>query len=120
MQRMTDREFADSLLFEWYLWSKPWRPNLGAPKAVSCCSLFTTSKQYDDPEELLDDKVYQNQMSTVDFCMGTIAVNMQQAIGTEMKNREVKAKVWRDQGGQTYQVALDLILPVMRTKGLFD
>jgi hypothetical protein len=121
MQRLSNREIADNLLMEWFRWCKLWRPNLGAPRVVPYCQQFTTSKQYDDPIDLAHDKVYQNQMHAVDFCIDAIAVPMQQAIGQEMRNREAKAKVWRVGTGKVrYEVALDAILPIMRKRGLFD
>lgn len=120
MERQSDREIADSLLVEWFLWSRVWRPKLGAPRVAPYCQQSTTSKQYDDPADLSHDKVYQNEMKAVDFCIDAVDVAIGQAIGTEMRNRLVKVKVWRDGGGQSYSVALDTIMPVMRKKGLFD
>jgi hypothetical protein len=120
VDRLSDKEIADSLLMEWFRWCERWRPKLGAPRTAPYCQQFTTSKQYDDPADLTHDKVYQNQMKAVDFCVGAIAVPMQQAIGTEMRNRQVNAKVWRDPGNKTYSEALLAILPVMKKRGLFD
>jgi hypothetical protein len=45
---------------------------------------------------------------------------MQQAIGTEMRNRDVRAKIWRDTGNRQYADALALVMVVMRKRGLFD
>ncbi|MGZ3235775.1 MAG: hypothetical protein ACXU8A_00195 [Burkholderiaceae bacterium] len=120
MERQSDKEIADSLLIEWYRWSKVWRPKLGAPRVAPYCQQSTTSKQYDDPSDLTYDKVYQDQMKAVDFCMDAIEVAMQQAIGTEMRNREANAKVWRSPINQSYASALFVIMPVMRKRGLFD
>lgn len=118
VDRQSDREKADSLLMEWHRWSAAYRPNLGAPKIAPYCKQSTSSRQYD--EEAAYDKVYHRQMEAVDFCMDAIEVAMQQAIGSEMRNREVKAKVWRSPSNKTYTEALDAILPVMRKRGLFD
>ena len=120
MERVSDREIADSLLIEWHQWCRIWRPNLGAPRIAPYCKESTTSKQYDDPADLTHDRVYQSQMKAVDYCVDAIAVAMQQAIGNEMRNREVKCKVWRSVGNATYKEALDTVLPVMRRRGLFD
>jgi hypothetical protein len=120
MERQSDKEIADSLLIEWYRWSKIWRPKLGAPRTAPYCQQSTTSKQYDDPADLAHDKVYQREMESVDFCIDAIEVAMQQAIGIEMKNREAKAKVWRSPSNQSYAAALFVIMPVMRKRGLFD
>jgi hypothetical protein len=120
MERQTDKEIADALLLEWYYWADLYRPKLGAPRVSPYCKDSRTSKQYDDPADLSRDKVYQNQMEAVDYCIDAIAVPMQQAIGIEMKNRVAKAAVWRSPSGASYVEALFVIMPVMRKKGLFD
>lgn len=120
MERLSDTEIADGLLIEWHRWTAMYRPALGVPRVAPYCQQSVTSKQYDDPADLVHDKVYQNEMKAVDYCVCAIAVPMQQAIGTEMRNREAKHKVWRDPGGATYAEALAAILPVMRKRGLFD
>lgn len=118
LDRLSDREIADSLLMEWYRWAKEWRPKLGAPRVSPYCRQSVSSRQYD--EDAAYDKVWQKQMEAVDYCVDAIAVSMQQAIGTEMRNRASKAKVWRDPGNKSYLEALLAILPVMRKRGLFD
>lgn len=120
VDRLSDREIADNLLMEWYRWTKQWRPKLGAPRVAPYCQQATSNKQYDDPADLTHDKVYQNEMAAVDFCVDAIEVSMQQAIGTEMRNREVKRQVWRSPSNKTYTEALMVILPVMKKRGLFD
>jgi len=120
MDRQSDKEKADTLLIEWYRWSKQWRPNLGAPKIAPYCKQSQTSKQYDDTADLTNDRVYQNEMKAVDYCLDAIEVSMQQAIGTEMRNREVNARVWRSPSNRSYAQALEAIMPVMRKRGLFD
>jgi hypothetical protein len=120
MDRPSDREKADQLLIEWFRWSAIYRPNLGVPRVAPYCQQSTTSKQYDDPGDLMYDRVYQTEMKAVDFCIDAIAVPMQQAIGTEMRNRQVKARVWRDPGNKSFSAALDAVIVVMRKRGLFD
>jgi hypothetical protein len=120
VDRQSDKEKADTLLMEWYRWTKLYRPNLGAPKIAPYCKQSQSSKQYEDASDLTHDRVYQNEMKAVDFCVDAIAVPMQQAIGTEMRNREVRAKVWRDSGNRQYSDALALVMVVMRKRGLFD
>lgn len=120
VDRQSDREKADTLLIEWFRWSKVWRPNLGAPRIAPYCKQSQSSKKYDDTTDLNNDRVYQNEMKAVDFCVDAIEVSMQQAIGNEMRNREVRAKVWRSPANRTYEEALSAILPVMRKRGLFD
>jgi len=120
MDRQSDREKADALLIEWYRWSKAYRPALGAPRIAPYCRESTTSKQYDSASDLSHDRVYQNEMKAVDYCMDAIAVDMQQAIGTEMRNREARAKVWRSPSQASFSAALDAVMAVMRKRGLFD
>lgn len=120
MDRISDREIADALLVEWHQWTAMYKPKLGVPRTAPYCQQSVTSKQYDDPADLSHDRVYQAQMQAVAYCVDTIEVPMQQAIGCEMKNREVNVKVWRSPAGKTYAEALIVILPVMRKKGLFD
>jgi hypothetical protein len=120
MDRQSDREKADSLLIEHHRWSAAYRPNLGAPKISPYCRESMTSKQYDDPADLTHDKVYQNEMKAVDYCLDTLPVPMQQAIGTEMRNRVATARVWRSPSNVSFAAALDAVIPVMRKRGLFD
>lgn len=120
MDRQSDREQADTLLIEWYRWSKQWRPKLGAPRIAPYSKQSVSSKQYDDPSDLAHDRVYQKEMENVEWCVDALAVPLQQAIGNEMRNREVNAKVWRSPSNKTYEEALQAILPVMKKRGLFD
>jgi hypothetical protein len=45
---------------------------------------------------------------------------MQQAIGAEMRNRQVKVKVWQMPEGVTFADALEAIIPKLRERGLLD
>jgi hypothetical protein len=130
MDRISDREIADSLLIEWYRWAKSWRPALGAPRISPT---FQEHKQKHEDEkhkgweisdETYEDDAYERlhkiEMEAIEYCVDALPVPLQQAIGTEMRNREVKAKVWRSPSNRTYTEALDAILPVMRKRGLFD
>lgn len=120
VDRQSDKEKADTLLIEWYRWSKLWRPKLGAPRISPYSRQSVSSKQYDDPADLTHDKVYQKEMEAVEYCVDALPVPLQQAIGTEMRNREVNAKVWRNPANRSFEDALQAILPVMRKRGLFD
>jgi hypothetical protein len=120
VDRQTDREIAESLLMDWYRWSAAYRPKLGAPRVAPYCQQSVSSKQYDDPADLAQDRVFQAQMESVDWCIDAIAVPMRQAIGIEMKNREVGRSVWRCPGATSFAVALDAVIVVMRKRGLFD
>lgn len=115
-----DRQKADSLLMEWHRWSDMYRPKLGAPRVAPYCQQARTSKQYDDPVDLVHDKVYQTHMQAVDYCIDTLTVPMQQSIGCEARNRAANAKVWRCPGATSYSEALNAAMGVMRRKGLFD
>lgn len=120
MERQTDKEIADNLLMEWHLWTDGYRIKLGMPRVAPYCKDSRTSKQYDDPADLTHDKVYQTEMKAVEFCVDSLIPALSAAIGTEMRNREVNAKVWRDPAGKTFAEALEAIMPIMKKKGLFD
>jgi hypothetical protein len=114
MDRLSDREIADSLLCQWYRWAKAWRPDLDA-KVAAYCKLYTGDERHNEASE--DDAyadLHEREMIAVDFCIGTLAVPLQQSIGTEQRNREAKAKVWRDPGNRTYSDALAAVLPKLR------
>lgn len=120
VDRQSDKERADSLLIEWYRWTKLYRPNLGAPKIAPYCKQSTSSKQYEDPSDLIHDRVYRTEMEAVEFCVDCLDLGMRQSIGVEMKNREVSARVWRSPSNVPFSEALTAIVPIMRKKGLFD
>jgi hypothetical protein len=120
VERISETEQADVMLMEWYRWSKAYRPNLGAQRIAPYCRQSVSSKQYEEASDLTHDRVYQNEMHAVEYCVDALAVPLQQAIGSEMRNREVKAKVWRDPGNASYREALEAVVPVMRKRGLFD
>lgn len=121
VERQTDRETADTLLIEWYRWSKTWRPPLGAPRVTVCCREYRQDEKHnDDSEESTNERLHRKEMEAVEYCVDTLPVPLQQAIGTEMRNREVKAKVWRDSGNRKYTEALVMIVPAMKKRGLFE
>lgn len=109
---------ADQLLVDWYEWSRAWRPQLGAPRCAPECRQARTSRQYDDTSDLARESADRLDMEAVEYCVDAISFPYQNAIGIEMKNRQVKAKVWRSTQGKTYAEALEVIIPVMRKKNL--
>ncbi len=109
---------ADQLLLEWYEWSRSWRPNLGAPRCAPECREARTSRQWDSAAELTRETADRLDMEAVEWCVDAVSFPYQNAIGIEMKNRQVKAKVWRSPAGKTYQEALVQIVPFMRKKNL--
>lgn len=113
MDRQSDREIADSLLIEWHRWAKAWRPRLGAPRISPTCAGYVKDEKHNEDSDGYE-AAHKREMEAVDFCVGSIAVPMQQAIGTEMRNREAKAKVWRDSSNSTFVAALNAVLPHMR------
>lgn len=113
MDRLSDREIADNLLIEWYRWSKSWRPHLGAPRIAPYAKDYRQDEKHNEESDDYS-AVHRKEMQAVAFCMSAIEVGMQQAIGTEMRNREVKQRVWRDRSNQTFDVALNAVYPKMR------
>jgi hypothetical protein len=60
-------------------------------------------------------------MENVEWCIDAIALPFRQAIGFEMKNRAARAKVWRAPNLiETYDEALELVIPIMRQRGLIN
>jgi hypothetical protein len=120
MQRATNREIADQLLMEWHAWTAGWRPDLGVPGCAPECRQATSSRQWDSTSDIVGESCRKTEMDAVQFCYDALEFAYQNAIAVEMKNREVKAKVWRSKMGKTFDEAMDAIMPVMRRKGLFD
>lgn len=113
MNRQSNAEIADTLLIEWYRWEKTWRPALGAPRISPSCRGYQEDDRHNEDSDSYGE-AHKREMSAVAFCVRTLAVPMQQAIGSEMKDREVKAKVWRSPSNNTFEQALHAILPLMR------
>ncbi len=116
MDRATDRELAEQLLTEWYRWSRSWRPALGAPRVSPYCRQSRTSRQYD--EDAGFDRVFLHEMETVDWCIGELPLPLQQAIGIEMRNREVHARVWRSPQPCLYGSALESVMRLLVLRGI--
>jgi hypothetical protein len=111
-----DQQLADLLLIDWFRWSAGYRPKLGAPRVAPYCRQFQSSRQYDD--QAAYSKLHIKTCESVDWCVDTLAVPMQQAIGAEMRNRQVKAKVWRS--AETYADALNALIPKLKERGLLE
>lgn len=116
MDRATDRELTEQLLMDWYRWSRSWRPALGAPRVSPYCRQSRTSRQYD--EDAGFDRVFLHEMETVDWCVGELPLPLQQAIGIEMRNREVKARVWRSSQPVGYGEALIAVTRLLELRGI--
>ncbi len=116
MERATDREQAEQLLTDWYRWSRSWRPALGAPRVAPYCRQSRTSRQYD--EDAGFDRVFLHEMEMVDWCVGELALPLQQAIGIEMRNRVVGAKVWQSSQSCRYGEALLAVMRLMTVRGI--
>ena len=113
--KLNEHEQAEQLLMEWYQWTKRWRPALGAPRVSVYCRESRTSRQYEMGVE--DDRVYVAEMTAVEWCVNTLPLHLQQSIGTEMRNREVGARVWR--GGGSYQEAMTAVISKFKARHLF-
>ncbi len=116
MDRATDRELTEQLLMDWYRWSRSWRPALGAPRVSPYCRQSRTSRQYD--EDAGFDRVFLHEMETVDWCVGELPLPLQQAIGIEMRNREVRSRVWRSAASGRYAEALAAVMRLLVLRGI--
>lgn len=115
VDRLSDREIADSLLCEWFRWSKAWRPALGSPRISPYAKGYTGDERHNEAAE--DDKyaaAHKREMEAIQYCVDTLPLPLRQSVGTEMRNREVKAKVWRDSSNREFSEALQALLPAMR------
>lgn len=115
---MSDFEVADSLLWDWYLYSKTWRPHLGYPGCDPACRQSVSSKQYDSTTEIVEETCDRLTIQKTDECVNELEGKYHNAIGCEMKNKEVGFKVWRPQMGATYFEAVEKIIPFMRKRNL--
>jgi hypothetical protein len=113
-----DRELSVLLLQEWFDWCRKYRPALGAPRLAPYCRQFQSSRQYDSDAAYTG--LHNKKCEAVDWCVDTLAVPMQQAIGAEMRNRRSKAKVWQMPKGVTFTDALEALLPKLKDRGLLD
>lgn len=113
------KSLADQLLDEWHSWSASYRPHLGVPRCSPACRDSQSSKQWDTTTDINNDRVRKAEMDAVEFCVYTLPADYQKAIGIEMRNRQSSAKVWRARNSVTYSSAVDMIVPIMRKRGLF-
>jgi hypothetical protein len=118
MDRMSDIEQADSLIMAWYRWTKAWRPNLGAGVAPWAKNYRQDEKHNDAAEESENERLHKIEMQAVDYCLSILTTQQQQAVGIEMRNREVNHKVWRAPTNQTYTQALQAVLPHLKKRNL--
>jgi hypothetical protein len=110
------RQRTDELLKDWYYWANSCRPRLGYPSVAVYCRKSRTSRQYD--EDAGYEELRRLEMQAVDQCVCQLKVAMQMTIKTEMRNREVKSRVWRDRYSENYNSVIDNIIPLMRKRGL--
>jgi hypothetical protein len=113
-----DKELAVLLLQEWFDWCRKYRPALGAPRLAPYCRQFQSSRQYDI--DAAYSGLHVKKCEAVDWCVDTLAVPMQQAIGAEMRNRQSKAKVWQMPKGVSFADALEALIAKMKARGLLD
>lgn len=120
MNRATDREKADYLLVEWYEFEQSWRPKLGAPRLAPYCEQMVSSRQWDSSTDASCGRLHSNLMNSVAFCVSQLSTPLRGAIGIEMRNRQVDARVWRQATGGTFEEALTAVVPIMSRAGLLD
>ncbi|MBW9336218.1 hypothetical protein FEE59_22125 [Herbaspirillum sp. RU 5E] len=123
-QSLADREEqlrrADALLEEWHAWSATYRPALGIPGCSPSSRQAQSSKQWQSTSEIAEESARKAEMESVEWCIDALKLHQRQAIGIEMKNRAVAAKVWRASclRSVSYCEVLEAILPIMRRRGL--
>ncbi len=113
------RRLAEELLMDWHYHTTAWRPNLGYPAESPDFKNSKSSRQWDDPGELIDDARKSEELKAVQYCYDEIAFPFQNAIGCELKNRHAGVTgVWRSKMGKTFDDAMQQIMPVMIRRGL--
>lgn len=115
-----DRVLADQLLEDWYHISKGYKVKLGHQRIAPYCKQFKSSRQFDDASTITNKTITDEQFARIDLCVDKLSLPERAAIGVEMKNRQVKKRVWRCLLASTYEQALEQILPFMRDRGLID
>lgn len=112
------KALADALLEEWHAWSAAYRPALGVPGCSPSSRQAQSSKQFQSTAEIAEDTIRRAEMESVEWCVDGLPLGCRQAIGIEMRNREVRARVWRSPTATTYDDALEAILPIMKKRSL--
>jgi hypothetical protein len=120
MNRATEREQADYLLVEWYEWESQWGPKLGAPRVAPYCQQSVSSRQWESSTDASCGRLHVVRMKAVDFCVSKLPTPLRGAIGLEMRNRQVNARVWRQPAGGTFEEAIVALMPILAKAGLFE
>lgn len=117
MQAKEQREKAEAMLLEWYVWDRAWRPSLGAPQATSYRREMALEYEGCDGDEA-DEDARREEMKAVEFCVDALPLPHRQAIGIEMKNRAGRVRVWRSSSPVRFEDALHACMAVMRRRNL--
>lgn len=113
-----DKTTIDDLLWQRYCYTVNFMPNIGH-RSVSANFRDAASSQTQDETESEDfNKIDPRLMASVEFCLFQLDTQFISAIEREMKNRAVKAQVWRYAIKATYPEALDAALIAFREGGL--
>ncbi len=115
-----DSVLADRLLERWHYYTSIWRPNLGTPRIAPYCKQSKSSRQYEQISDLNANSMSKKELEDIDYCVAKLETRHSAAIGIEMKNRQVGARVWRCERASSYGEALGAVMPFMRIKGLLD
>ena len=116
-----DRQTVDDLLWQRYCYAAPYIPNIGYRSVSANFRDAVVSKGGDEMEAEDFNEIDPKLMESVEFCMlELVKINSEfvAAIEREMKNRAVKAQVWRFAIKATYPEALDAALIAFRKGGL--
>jgi len=119
-------DYAEQVLFSWYVYTKKWRPRMGAPGIAPYCRQFRSSRQYDTTHALSERFLSRHELERVDWCISNLPVPHQIAIGKEMSVRYAKRYERREKmptqyvnTGTSYEQALNLLLPILKKDGVF-
>jgi len=113
-----DKQVIDDLLWQRYCYTVNYLPNVGYQKVSANFKDSVLSKVREEVDISDIDPFDPRLMESVEFCLFQLDPQFISAIEREMKNRAVKAQVWRYAIKATYPEALDAALIAFRKGGL--
>ena len=113
-----DKQVIDGLFWDRYCYTSNYVTNIGYRKVSANFKNAVSSKVLDEIDIANADQLDPRLMESVEFCLFQLEGQFISAVEREMRNRVVKAQVWRYAIKATYPEALDASLVVFRKNGL--
>ena len=106
----------DSLLADWYKWSRHYRFGKGYPSCDVACRQSRTSRQYDDQNGALDGALDDSVMESFDAAMDRVEQPWRTALSFVAKNMHVRVAVWTSPRLPADRLELGIMIRQARTK----